>query len=145
VRKCVVLAVSAALLAPVALLAGCGQMGGPKSAGQPTAQAQSMQHMLADINQIRAFSYGGGDQASAQAAADDLVGWSGQIATLFPPGQASVDYVDMSPARAAGAPGAMSRTAVALQESIRTGDRALVSQRLLQTEQNGCGFCHRSQ
>jgi len=144
VRKSVVLAISTVLLAPLGLVAGCGQIGGPKSAGQPTAQAQAMQQMLADVNQIRTYSYGSGDQASAQAAADDLVGWSGQIATLFPPGQASVDYVDMSPSRAAGAPGAMNRTAVALQESIRSGNRTLVTQKLAQTEQNGCGFCHRS-
>ena len=142
-RRSVVLTVCTALLAPVAFVAGCGQVGSPKSAGQPTAQAQAMQQMLADINQIRTFSYGSGDQASAQAAADDLVGWAGQLAALFPPGQASVDYVDMSPERARQAPAALNRTTLALQESIRTGDRGLVAQRLAQTEQDGCGFCHR--
>ena len=65
------------------------------------------------------------------------------MAALFPPGQASVDYVDMSPERAKGAPAAMNRTALALQSAVRTGDRAAVTQRLAQTEQDGCGSCHR--
>ncbi len=103
-----------------------------------------MQHMLADINQIRAFAYGSSDQATAQPAADDLVGWSGQLAALFPPGQASVDYVDMSPERVKGAPEAMTRTTMALQQAVESGDRNLVGKRLAQTEQDGCGFCHRS-
>jgi hypothetical protein len=124
-------------------LAGCGQVGGPQHAGQPTAQAQLMDHMLVAINQIRAFSYGSGDQASAQAAADDLVNFAGQLPVLFPPGQASVDYVDMSPDRARDAPAALTRTILALQTTVRTGDRDAVGRSLAQTEQDGCGFCHR--
>ena len=79
-RQRVALALCATLsFTALAVLAGCGQVGGPKFAGQPTEQARSMQQMLADINQIRAFTYGSGDQAAAQASADDLVsgpdGW----------------------------------------------------------------------
>jgi hypothetical protein len=129
----------------MAALAGCGQMiGGPKSAGQPTAQAQAMQHMLGDVNQVRAYTYGSGDRASAQEAADSLVGWSGQLAALFPPDQAAADYVDMSPERAKNAPAAMTRTTIALQEAVRLGDRAQIGRRLSQVETDGCGFCHRS-
>ena len=135
---------SLALCAMAVTLAACGQIGGPKSVGQPTAQAQAMQQMLAAVNTIRAYTYGSGDKASAQAAADDLVGWSGQMAALFPPGQSSVDYVDMSPERASGAPAAMMRTASALQEAVARSDRGVVGQRLAAVEKDGCGFCHRS-
>ncbi len=132
------------ICAGLALLAGCGQIGGPAHVGQPTEQAQSMEHMLADINQIRAFTYGSGDLPTAQAAADDLVAWSNRMAELFPPGQASVEYVDMSPERAKAAPAAMSGTAIPLQTAVRTGDRGAITLRLAQTERDGCGFCHRS-
>lgn len=70
-----------------------------------------MQHMLADIDQIRAFVYGSGTQSDANAAAADLMSWSQRMSELFPPGQASTEYVDMSPERVRGAPAAMSRTA----------------------------------
>ena len=136
--------IALAICTTLTILAGCGQVGGPQHAGQPTAQAQLMNHMLIAINQIRAFSYGSGDQASAQAAADDLVNFSAQMPVLFPPSQSAVDYVDMSPERAAGAPGAMTRTSLALQATVRTGNRDAVGRSLAQTEQDGCGFCHRS-
>ncbi len=101
-----------------------------------------MQHMLAEINQIRTFAYGSGNQHEAETAAVDLVSWSGRMAELFPPGQASVDYVDMSPERARGAPAAMSNSANLLLESVRTGSRPAITAQLAQTERNGCGYCH---
>ncbi len=103
-----------------------------------------MEAMLADVNQIRSFTYGSGDQAQAEAAANDLVAWSSRMAELFPPGQASQDYVDMSPERARSAPIAMQNTANALLAAVRTGNRAAVGGRLAQVEQDGCGTCHLS-
>ena len=67
--------------------AGCSQMGAPQHAGQPTEQGKSMAAMLADVNLILAFTYGSGDQRTAEAAATDLVAWSNRMAELFPPGR----------------------------------------------------------
>ena len=135
-----VLAICAGLL----LVGSCGNIGAPPNAGQPTIQAQSMQYMLADVDQIRAFVYGGGSQPTAQNAADDLVSWSARMAELFPPGQASTEYVDMSPERVRDAPAAMSRTAELLRAAVRGDNRALIGDQLARTERDGCGFCHLS-
>jgi len=113
-------------------------------AGQPTAQGESMQHMLADVDQIREFVYGGGSQTQAESAADDLVSWSKRMAELFPPGQASTEYVDMSPTRVRDAPAAMNKTAELLLTAVRTGNRTAIGDQLVQTERDGCGFCHLS-
>lgn len=112
--------------------------------GQPTIQGQSMQLMLADVDQIRGYVYGSGTQGDAEKAAVDLVSWSQRMAELFPPGQASTDYVDMSPARVQGAPVAMQQSAQSLLSAVRTGKRPAVGDQLAQTERNGCGFCHLS-
>jgi len=103
-----------------------------------------MQLMLADINQIRGFVYGSGDQTEAEHAASDLVSWSDRMAELFPPGQASTDYVDMSSERARGAPAAMRRTAGLLLNAVRTGSRSATGDQLALVERDGCGFCHLS-
>jgi Cytochrome C' len=100
--------------------------------------------MLADVDQIRGYVYGSATQADADKAAVDLVSWSQRMAELFPPGQASTDYVDMSPARVQGAPVAMQQSAQSLLSAVRTGKRAAVGDQLAQTERNGCGFCHLS-
>ncbi len=125
-------------------LGSCGGVGSPSHVGQPTVQAQSMQLMLADVNQIRGYVYGNGTQSEAENAANDLVSWSNRMAELFPPGQASVDYVDMSSERARNAPAAMSKTAGSLLSAVRTGNRAAIGDRLAQTDRDGCGFCHLS-
>jgi hypothetical protein len=130
--------------ATLTCLNACGPMGATPSAGQPTTQGQAMQQMLADIDQVRAFVYGGGSQPDAEKAATNLVSWSQRIAELFPPGQATTEYVDMSPERARGAPEAMQRTASALLAAVRTGNRSQTGDRLAQTEKQGCGFCHLS-
>lgn len=124
--------------------AGCSQMGAPQHAGQPTEQGKSMAAMLVDVNLIRAFTYGSGDQRTAEAAATDLVAWSNRMAELFSPGQASQDYVDMSPERARNAPVAMQRVANQLLTTVRGGSRSLIGGRLDQVEQDGCGACHLS-
>jgi Cytochrome C' len=132
------------LLTALASLGACGDIAASRHAGQPTQQGQSMQSMLADVEQVRAYVYGSGTQEQAQAAAADLVSWSGRMAELFPPGQASQDYVDMSPARVSGAPTAMSQTAGQLLTAVRTGRRPMIGDQLTRTEQEGCGFCHLS-
>ncbi len=125
------------------LVASCTQTSSP-NAGQLTEQGKSMEAMLADINQIRAFTYGSGDQRTAETAASDLVAWSNRMAELFPPGQASQDYVDMSPERVRNAPIAMQNTAKLLLAAVHSGNRAAAGERLAQTEQDGCGACHRN-
>jgi hypothetical protein len=103
-----------------------------------------MQYMLADVQQIRSFVYGSGTQREADDAATDLVSWSKRMAELFPPGQASTDYVDMSPERVRGAPAAMTRSAEQLLTMVRTGRRPAIGDQLAQTEREGCGHCHLS-
>ncbi len=142
-----VVKISTALLvcATLSCLAGCAGTGASPHAGEPTPQGQSMQLMLADVDQIRSFLYGGNaTQADAEKAATDLLSWSHRMAELFPAGQASTDYVDMDPARVSGAPEAMTRTAEQLLAAVRTGQRPAIGDRLAQTERIGCGFCHLS-
>jgi len=103
-----------------------------------------MQHMLADLDQIRAYAYGSGSQKDAESAAVDLTSWSQRIGELFPPGQASTEYVDMSYERARDAPAAMRSSADRLLAAVRTGKPPTVSKQVAATERDGCGFCHRS-
>ncbi len=100
--------------------------------------------MLADIDRIRAYVYGSGSRSDADEAAVDLVSWSRRMAELFPPGQASTEYVDMSPARVRGAPEAMTRSAERLLAAVRTGKPPAIGDQLARTERDGCGFCHLS-
>jgi hypothetical protein len=103
-----------------------------------------MSLMLADIDQIRAFVYGTNDLNAASTAATDLLSWSGRMAELFPPGESSADYVDMSPDRVRYAPVVMTRTAESLLIAVRTGNRAAIGAKLTETERDGCGACHLS-
>jgi hypothetical protein len=80
-----------------------------------------MQYMLADVDQVRAFVYGSSIQVDAEKVAIALLSWSRRMAELFPPGQASTDYADMSVERVRGAPEAMSRSAEILLTTVRTG------------------------
>lgn len=125
-------------------LSGCAGINPPSHAGQATPQGQAMQHMIADVDQVRAFVYGSGSQSEAENAAGDLVSWSRRLADLFPPGQASVEYVDMSPQRARDAPVAMSKAADLLLAEVKTGNRTAIGDQLVQTERTGCGSCHLS-
>jgi hypothetical protein len=100
--------------------------------------------MLADIDQIRAFVYGGSSQPDAIERAVDLVSWSQRMSELFPIGQASNDYVDMSLHRVRGAAEAMTRNAELLLSAVRTGRRPEIGDQLVRTEKDGCGSCHLS-
>jgi hypothetical protein len=131
--------------ATLSCLGGCSGTGASPHAGQPTLQGQSMQLMLADVDRIRSFLYGGdATQADADKAATDLLSWSRRMGELFPSGQASTDYVDMDPARVNGAPEAMTRTAEQLLAAVRTGKRPAIGDQLARAERDGCGFCHLS-
>jgi hypothetical protein len=132
------------VIAATALLSlnACAQTGGPPP-GEPTPQAVSMKGALADVARIRAYIYGGGSQADAAAAADNLGAFAKGLPGLFPPGTASNAYVDMSAARASAAPKALAETAQALSTAVATGERAQVAQALEHLERNGCGVCHR--
>jgi hypothetical protein len=130
--------------ASLPLLNACMAMNSAPHAGQPTLQGESMQHMLADVTAIRAYVYGSGTLSDANAAATDLVAWSQRMAELFPLGQASTDYVDMSPARVRGAPAAIQQTSQVLLATVRGGSRPEIGSQLEVTERDGCGFCHLS-
>jgi hypothetical protein len=103
-----------------------------------------MERMLADVNQLRSYVYGSGSRADADRAAEELVSWSQRMSELFPPGTASVDYVDMSPERARGAAEAMVRTSERLLAAVRSANRPAIGDQLAQTEREGCGACHLS-
>ena len=133
----------AAILLLLPMLEGCSNMKA-SSVAQSTPQAQSMESMLSDVDQVRAFVYGSGTRSQADQAAADLLSWSQRMAELFPPGQASVDYVDMSSERARAAPPAMTRTAEVLLSAVRIADRATIGDRLARLEREGCGACHLS-
>ncbi len=138
------LRVAVAVCAILLSLGGCGGIDGQSHAGQPTIQGRSMSLMLADVTQIRAFAYGSGDLNTASTAATDLVSWSGRMGELFPPGEGSADYVDMSPDRVRDAPVVMTRTAQSLLIAVRSGNRAAIGAKLTETERVGCGACHLS-
>ncbi len=128
--------------AALSILAGCAESRPDPNVGAPTPQAQATRRMLADVNQLRGYVYGSGDQAGASAAASDLLAWSQRMPDLFPPGQASRDYLDMSPERAGAAPAAMMGAARSLVAAVYTGDRAAIGAQLARTERSGCGVCH---
>jgi hypothetical protein len=126
-------------------LSNCTEMEpSPAKPGPPTPQAQAMQHMLADINEIRGYVYGSGTREEATTAATDLVTWSNRMSVLFPPGTASTEYVDMSPARVSGAPAAMGQSSELLLAAVQRDGRVAVRDQLVKTERDGCGFCHLS-
>lgn len=116
----------------------------PPHAGQLTEQGQSMERMLADVNQLRSFVYGSSSPAEADQAAQELLSWSRRMSELFPPGVASADYVDMSPERARGSAEAMVQTSERLLAAVRSGNRSAIGDQLAQTEREGCGSCHLS-
>ena len=124
------------------LAAGCAESRQDPNIGAPTPQAQAMRRMLADVNELRGWVYGSGDQATASRAANDLLVWSARMPELFPPAQASRDYLDMSPARAAAAPAAMTEAARSLAAAVDASDRPAAGVELARTEKSGCGSCH---
>lgn len=129
-------------VALLALVAACGPQKPPNS-GQPTPQAESMARMLADVDRLRAYGRGDATQPEAEAASSELASWSSRMAALFPPEEAARLYVDMTPDMAREAPAAMMATIGPLSAAARSGNRAKVAAAVDQTEQQGCGACHR--
>lgn len=123
-------------------LAACAQTA-TTTPGEPTPQAVSMKRALANVARIRAYIYGASPQGDAVAAAAELDGFARGLPALFPPGQASNEYVDMSSARVRAAPQAMARTVQGLSAAVATGERARVAEALEDVERDGCGACHR--
>ncbi len=121
---------------------GCTPPATSVPTSQATIQGQSMEHMLSDVNKIRAFAYGSGSAAATEESAHDLVSWSRRLGELFPAGEATADYVDMSPERVGGAPAAMRETSGMLLVAVQNGNRPDIGSQLANTEKNGCGFCH---
>lgn len=109
----------------------------------PTEQGVSMQQKLVDVQTVRNYVYSTATRQEAATAADDLVGWSERMKTLFPPGQVSKLYADMTPAMAQEAPVVMARLTTALRATIQTGTPQQVGAALSRLEQDGCGYCHR--
>ena len=79
-----------------------------------------------------------------EESARNLLSWSKRIGELFPPGQASADYVDMSSELVRSAPVAMNQSAEALLATVRTGNGPAIGDQLAQTVRVGCGACHLS-
>jgi hypothetical protein len=123
------------------LLGGCLANPTPHAI-QPTPQADAMQRMLANVLEIRSYVYGRGTRDEAIRSATELLDQSQRIAALFPPGQTSTEYVDMSPSRVRGASEAMQRTAQMLLTIVRSGNPAAIGNQLEITEREGCGSCH---
>jgi hypothetical protein len=123
--------------------AACEKRVPPPHAGLPTEQARSMARMLADVDALRYYVAGSAAAGDAQQAAADLAYWSGRMAELFPPGQASRQYVDMTDEMVRAAPAAMQQTTQAVIAALGTGDRAAVGDQVALLERNGCGACHR--
>lgn len=130
------------VIAAAWLLAGCADTANTPELGAPTPQAQAMQHMLADINQIRGYVYGSSNRSEATAAAADLQSWAARLEPLFPPAKASQAYVDMSLERARLAPAAMTAAAQTLAAAVRSGSLVSVAGALEASERDGCGACH---
>lgn len=129
------------VLALLLALYGCGNPA--PNMGKPTPQAQSMQRMMADVLTLRGYAQGTSTQAAAETAAGDMVAWSDQVATLFPP-ETAAQYVDMTPDISRRAPPIMRETANSVLAAVRAGNRREAGTQLARTERDGCGLCHRS-
>lgn len=129
-------------LSGVALLAlaTCNQP--PPNAGRPTEQGQSMARMLANVDTIRAYTTGSANQSDAEAAATELVAWSGRLPELFPPA-VTKSYVDLTPAMVQSGSQTIRRWGEQLQATIASGNQAAAHQALAALDVDGCGTCHR--
>ncbi len=132
----------AVMAASFVVMTGCADTAQAPHAGQMTPQGQSMERMFANIQQIQGFVYGTRPRSDAVAAANELVSWSSQLPTLFPPDQTAALYVDLTQDTAKQAPIAMLREAQLLLTATQTESPGAVGAQLSRTERNGCGVCH---
>ncbi|MGE0259282.1 MAG: cytochrome c [Alphaproteobacteria bacterium] len=100
---------------------------------------------------IKAFLDGKGDQAAAQAGADDLLKTLPQIPDVFPQKTSSAEYPGQTRAKPdiwaewdkflAAQQNALSK-ARALDAAVKTGDKPQIQTAFADMGQNGCNGCH---
>jgi cytochrome c556 len=133
----------------------CLVLGNVAGRAEDAAAVVKQRHALmkaqgGDLKAIGAFAKGEGDQATAQAKADDLVEQAKKIPASFPPGTSLTDYSDDNAAKpeiwanfdkfkslAADLQG----QTVKLAEAVKSGDKAAVGAQLGATGK-ACGACH---
>ena len=120
----------------------------------PTAIKQRqdvMKQQGRDLAAIKAFLDGKGDQAAAQAGADDLLRTLPQIPAAFPQKTSSAEYASQTRAKPAiwaewdkflAAQQTALAKAQALDAAIKTGNNAQIQTAFADMGQNGCNGCH---
>jgi cytochrome c556 len=128
---------------------------GASWAQEPPAAVKTRQNVMKeqgrDLAAVKAFLDGKGDQAAAQAGADDLLKTLPQVPTVFPQKTSSADFPGQTRAKpaiwaewdkfVAAQQNALSK-AQALDAAIKTGDKAQIQTAFADLGQNGCGACH---
>lgn len=104
-----------------------------------------------DLAAVKAFLDGKGDQAAAQAGADDLLRTLPQIPAAFPQKTSSAEFPGKTRAKPAiwaewdkfvAAQQTALAKAQALDAAIKTGNNAQIQTAFADMGQNGCGGCH---
>lgn len=132
-------------------LLGAGA-GWAQDAGAVIKQRQDlMKQQGRDLAAVKAFLDGTGDQAAAQAGADDLLKTLPQIPTAFPQKTSSAEYPGQTRAKPdiwaqwdkflAAQQNALTK-AQALSGAVKTGDKAQIQTAFADMGQNGCNGCH---
>lgn len=109
-----------------------------------------MKQQGGDLKEISAYAKGGGDQATAQAKAADLIEQAKKIPSLFPAGSSLAAFADKTAAKpeiwenfdkfktlAAD----LEAQTVKLADAVKSGDQAAVGAQLGATGK-ACGACH---
>ena len=104
-----------------------------------------------DLAAVKAFLDGKGDQAAAQAGADDLLKTLPQISGAFPQKTSSAEYPGKTRAKpaiwaewdkfVAAQQNALSK-AQALDAAVKTSDKAQIQTAFADMGNNGCNGCH---
>jgi cytochrome c556 len=104
-----------------------------------------------DIAAVKALLDDKGDQAAAQAGADDLLRTIPQIPAAFPQRTSSADYPGKTRAKPAiwaewdkftGAQQTALAKAQALDAAVKTGNKVTIQAAFDDMGRNGCGGCH---
>jgi cytochrome c556 len=127
----------------------------PVWAQEPPAIVKQRQDLMKqqgkDVGAVKAFIDGKGDQAGAQAGADDLLKTLPQVPNAFPQKTSSADYPGKTRAKPviwaewdkflAAQQNALSK-AQALDAAVKTGDKGQVQTAFADMGKNGCNGCH---
>lgn len=114
------------------------------------ARQALMKQQGGDLKEISAYAKGGGDQATAQAKAADLVEQAKKIPGLFPAGSSLAEFADKTAAKPEiwqdfdkfkTLAGDLEAQTVKLADAIKSGDPAAVGAQLGATGK-ACGACH---